>query len=114
MSGFEEFASTARDLEHALEVSGVALGIDWDDAAAVRALAAESLRAGPADVERLLHSQDPGARAKGKIFALATLMLKLMTTSANIGVHTHGGHAWKAFGQALFAVTGSETPTPPE
>ncbi len=114
VSGLEDFASAARDLEHELEVNGIALGVDWNDAGAVRVLAAESLRSRPGDVDALLHSQDPAARAKGKIFALASLMLTLMARSATVGVHTHGGCAWKAFGQALFAITGARDQTPSE
>ena len=114
MSGFEDFSSAARDLDHELEVNGIALGIDWNDVSAVRQLAAESLRSKPEDVKALLNSQDATARARGKIFVLSNLMLKLMTTSAHIGVHTHGGSAWKAFGQALFAITQDDNSAPRE
>jgi hypothetical protein len=75
MSGFEDFSRDARELDHADQV------------------------------EALVRSSQPAERAKGKLFALTNLMLRLMTQSANTGVHTHGGSAWKAFGKALFDLT---------
>lgn len=36
-----------------------------------------------------------------EFFVLSGRMLSNMRPSAEIGVHTHGGPAWKAFGQAL-------------
>lgn len=105
MSGFEDFSRDARELDHALEVTGIALGIDWNDAVAVRALAAEALASKPDQVEALVRSNQAAERAKGKLFALTNLMMRLMTQSANTGVHTHGGSAWKAFGRALFDLT---------
>ena len=44
-------------------------------------------------------------KAKGEVFALSTLMLRLMAESASVGVHTHGGAAWKAFGGALLRLS---------
>jgi hypothetical protein len=107
MSGFSDFARNARDLEHALEVTGVMLGIDWNNDTVVRALATEALASRPEQVEALVRSTDPALRAKGKLFALSNLMLHLMAESASTGVHTHGGCAWKAFGRALFEVSGA-------
>ena len=43
MSGFENYAREARQLEHEIETKGVILGIDWDDAAQVRELARQAL-----------------------------------------------------------------------
>lgn len=105
MSGFENYAQDARDIERALMAHGVALGIDWNNDSAVRALAAESLKAEPGQIHAFIRSTDPRSRAKGEIFALSSLMLKLMTTSAGMGVHTHGGSAWKAFARALYSLS---------
>jgi len=107
MSGFGDFSRDARELDHELEVTGIALGIDWNDSVAVHALAAEALASRPDQVEALVRSKLPHERAKGRLFALSNLMLRLMTQSANTGVHTHGGSAWKAFGRALFDLTES-------
>jgi len=114
VSGFENFAQEARDIEHALERHGVAMGIDWNDTASVRALAAEALKSQPAHIKSLVLSKDPACRARGEIFALSNLMLKLMAESAGIGVHTHGGCAWKAFARALYALTETKSRTAPK
>ncbi|QID16780.1 hypothetical protein G3580_03495 [Nitrogeniibacter mangrovi] len=105
MSGFGDFARNARELEQALVRHGVALGIDWSDERAVRALAVEAMQCcRTGSIVEYMRSTDPHQRAKGQIFAMANLMLKLMTSSANTGVHTHGGPAWKAFARALYAL----------
>lgn len=114
MSGFENFAQEARDIERALEMHGIALGIDWNDTASVRCLAAEALKSQPAHIKTLVLSKDPASRAKGEIFALSNLMLKLMAESAGIGVHTHGGCAWKSFARALYALTETKSRTAPK
>lgn len=101
MSGFEHYARDAEDLEHEIAKFGVALGIDWEHPAAVRALAREALAGGASHIEELVRSVDPGQRAKGQLFALAVMMLRTMEGSAELGIHTHGGSCWKAFGRAL-------------
>jgi len=111
VSRFENFAQEARDIESALERHGIVLGIDWNDTAAVRVLAAESLKSQPAHIKALVVSKDPVARAKGEIFALSSLMLTLMATSAGVGVHTHGGCAWKSFARALYSITETKSRT---
>lgn len=114
MSGFENFAREAQDIERALEMHGIALGIDWNDSAAVRVLAAEALKSQPAHIRALVLSKEPASRAKGEIFALSNLMLKLMAESAGVGVHTHGGCAWKSFARALYALTETKARTAPK
>jgi len=101
MSGFEHYARDAEELEHEIAKLGVALGIDWDYQSAVRALAREALQGGAAHIENLVRSADPPQRAKGELFALGVMMLRTMETSAEQGIHTHGGPCWKAFGRAL-------------
>lgn len=109
--GFENFDKTADELEHRLQSLGVALGIDWGDAAALKLLAEEALEGGPTHLQALLRGSDPRERAKGELFGLTVLMLKLMQGSASIGVLTHGGVAWKAFGRALIEAAGQARPS---
>lgn len=101
MIGFENFARDAEDLEHQICMLGVAIGLDWTDQTAVRALAREALDGGAAHVEALVRSQDRTERARGELFGLGVIMLKTMEESAEMGIHTHGGPCWKAFGKAL-------------
>lgn len=101
MSGFENFAGDAQDLERQIAHLGVAIGLDWSDHTAVRALAREALQGGADHVEALLRSSDFSVRARGELFALGVLMLRTMEDSAEQGIHTHGGPCWKAFGKAL-------------
>ena len=37
------------------------------------------------------------------LFGLANLMLRTMEESAGVGIESHGGPVWKAFGRALWA-----------
>ena len=106
MIGFEDFSRDAAELEHEICKLGVALGLDWADHAAVRALAREALEGGAEHVETLVRSHDPVARARGELFALAVVMLSTMQDSAGQGIHTHGGPCWKAFGRALIEEAG--------
>ncbi|MBL8436707.1 MAG: hypothetical protein JNM61_00770 [Zoogloeaceae bacterium] len=102
MIGVEFFARDAEDLEHEIAKLGVALNLDWSDAAALRALAREALVGGAAHVQDLLRSPDSTLRAKGEFFAIAVMMLRVMEESAEEGFLTHGGPCWKAFGRALY------------
>lgn len=101
MSGFENYSREAAQIEHEIETKGVILGIDWDDAAQVRALARQALdcRIGALDH----HLDEPLDRARLELFGLAQLMLTVMKESAIEDIDTHGGPAWKAFARALWA-----------
>ena len=44
------------------------------------------------------------------VFGLAGIMLKTMEESAEIGVESHGGTAWKSFARALWAKLKTRTP----
>ena len=100
MSGFENYSSEARQLEHEIERKGVILGIDWNDAVQVRELARAALdcKIGRANCD----IKDPLDRSRVELFGLAQLMLTVMKESANADIHTHGGTAWKAFAHALW------------
>lgn len=104
MTGFENYTEEARQIEQEIERKGIALGIDWSNDAQVHALAREALdcicgelhvpSSGPVD-HKLMTKLD--------LFGLAGIMLKTMEESANIGIVSHGGPAWKAFAKALWA-----------
>lgn len=104
MAGFDHYAEDTSEIETEIVRKGIALGIDWEDPVAVRALAHEA-------IDHLDHAVDtmattPGdyqLMAKVDLFGLAGLMLKTMQKSAEQGFESHGGPAWKAFAQALWA-----------
>ncbi|PKO84195.1 MAG: hypothetical protein CVU17_03240 [Betaproteobacteria bacterium HGW-Betaproteobacteria-11] len=100
MSIPENFAEESADLEREIERKGVILDIDWNDDAQVQALARQAfhchLGATGCDID------DPGQRARVELFAIAQLMLEVMTKSADNGLQVHGGPAWKAFARALW------------
>lgn len=104
MSGFENFAKDAREIELELERKGIALGIDWTDDAEVRALAREAVNR-HANSTHLTTSEpiDHHQMAKIDLFGLAAIMLRTMEKSAMEGFESHGGVAWKAFAKALWA-----------
>lgn len=101
MSGFEHYPQEIRALELALERMGVALGIDWSDDAQVRALAREALSG---EGERTMAAAAKGERAalaRAELFGLAALMTKSLQESADEGVASAGGPAWRSFSSAL-------------
>jgi hypothetical protein len=103
MAGFEFYNEETASLEKEIERLGMALGIDWSDAVQVRALAREALSHGVRELkESVSHVGDYRLRAKAELFGLAALMLRIMEKSADDGVLTHGGPAWKSFGRALW------------
>lgn len=102
MVGFENFAEDARGIELEIERKGVVLGIDWNDEVQVRALACEALDHTARDMKVSTTAPiDPRQMAKIDLFGLAALMLKTMADSAEAGIESHGGAAWKAFSRAL-------------
>lgn len=102
MSGFENYARQAEQLEREIERKGIALDIDWNDAAAVEDLARQALDATPQMLD--CNYDDPRQHALCELFGLAQLMLQVMEESAHEKIHTHGGPTWKAFGGALWKV----------
>lgn len=101
MSGFENYAREAGQLEREIERKAVILGIDWSDVAQVRELARQALdcKLGENNCE----PDNPRDRTRIELFGLAQLMLTVMKESAKVDMHTHGGDAWKAFARALWA-----------
>jgi len=104
MAGFEDYDRNTRDIEREIERKGIILGVDWGNQTQVRALAREALEHAAEEVKRA--SFDPTDRrlmAKVELFGLAALMLRTMAESADLGIESHGGPAWKAFAKALWA-----------
>lgn len=101
MSGIENFAKEAQQIETEIVRKGIALNIDWDDALVVRTLACEAFDHIGEEVQ--IKEMDLHQRARIELFGLANLMLAVMRESANEDIYTHGGPVWKAFGGALWA-----------
>lgn len=104
MSGYENYGASTREIEHEIERKGIVLGIDWSDEVQVRGLAREAL----GNLQDTLKTaaanpDDLRLRAKIDLFGLAGIMLKTMEESADNGIQSHGGDAWKAFAKALWA-----------
>jgi hypothetical protein len=102
VSVFENYAEEARRIEQEIARYGVALGVDWEDSIAVRALAREALAYHPSETS----PDNLEFRTKVDLFGLAQLMLHIMAESADENIETHGGPAWKAFGRALWLESG--------
>lgn len=104
MSGFENYANEIREIELEIERKGVILGVDWNDAAQLRALAAEAVRHSAAETLALEYGREDFQEiAKLELFGLAQLMLQAMQESAIDDIERHGGPIWKAFARALYA-----------
>ncbi len=104
MSGFENYARETAEIESEIVRKGIALGIDWDNEAEVRALAREAFDHLADDVK--IAAADPTdyrLQAKVDLFGLAGIMLATMAKSAGQGFESHGGPVWKAFARALWA-----------
>jgi hypothetical protein len=97
----------AREIELEIERMGVVLDIDWSDETQVRELAKEALEHAQETLAAYEHDHsDYRLKTKITLFALANLMLDIMAKSADKGIHTHGGVAWKAFSKALMKECG--------
>ncbi|MDP5238901.1 hypothetical protein Q9Q94_05135 [Uliginosibacterium sp. 31-16] len=81
----------------------VALGVDWNDEAEMRAIAREALAYHGTDSLIHLAPEDIEGRAKQKLFGLTALMLRTMEEGAELGDHIHGSEIWKALAKALWA-----------
>jgi len=110
MPGFENYRGDAEAIEREIVRMGLVLGVDWNDVGAVRQLAREALSVRRAEASRNSNSNDTRAAAKLELFALAQLMMTVMRQSADDGLHTHGGPAWKALARALWQESGMSGP----
>ena len=114
MNGFNLLHTSqgAADIETQIVRHGIALGINWDDEAEVQALAGEALHLSrEAFMHFSQHHEDCKLRAKMELFGLAALMMQIMKDSADEGIHTHGGVAWKSFSKALMHEAGGYSST---
>lgn len=100
--GFEDYGREALEIEREIVRRGLVLGIDWNNVAEVRQLAREALRCRNLPDNPACHPTDARGRAKLELFGLAQLMMTVMRQSADEGMHTHGGPAWKALARALW------------
>lgn len=101
MSEFENYASEAAQLETEIARKGIILGIDWNNAGEVHALARRMLSSHTTlQLDHPAHS--PQGMAMLEMAGLSQLMLKVMENSAGDGIITHGGPVWKSLGRALW------------
>ena len=99
----QDFNANVRDIERIISRAGIALGIDWSNTVAVRALAHEALTQGAATARASGAAPDNfEKRVKAELFGMAALMLRTMTVSALCGQELSAGPQWKAFGRALW------------
>jgi len=98
----DTFRAHTDEIGHRIAGLGVALGIDWENEADVRALAHEAIDHAAATVSSAGMQKAGAALLKAELFGLAALMLKNMQESAERGFLTHGGPSWKAFARALW------------
>lgn len=105
MPEFENYIREAAEIEREIARKGIVLGIDWENDAQVRELAREALGYQGTQKRR---AGDATALAKFELFGLAQLMLTIMRHSAEEGMLTHGGPAWKALARALWQETRSQ------
>ncbi len=104
MNGFNLLHESqgASEIETQIVRHGIALGINWDDEVQVQGIAREALHhSREALAQFSQHHDDYKLKAKIELFGLAALMMQIMSDSAEEGVHTHGGVAWKSFSRAL-------------
>ncbi|MBK1613102.1 hypothetical protein CKO44_06395 [Rubrivivax gelatinosus] len=100
MSGFIDYSATARATELALLRAGLALGIDWHDAAAVQAIVRETLdrRQGRhRAAARLPHGRE---RQRLQLCALVVLRRRIEVEYEPAGACAATG-VWRALSQAL-------------
>ena len=112
MPGFENYAREADEIEREIVRKGLVLGLDWNDDVAVRLLAREALQCRNLAASPNCQPTDAHAAAKLELFGLAQLMMTVMRQSADEGLHTHGGPAWKALARALWHESGEAPGSP--
>ncbi|MBI4754208.1 MAG: hypothetical protein HY778_02025 [Betaproteobacteria bacterium] len=109
MIGFEDYHTEVRAIEREITLLGMALRVDWNDAAAVRQLACQAMDCRLDGEDAHVKSGDRLRLTHIKLFGAAQLMLTVMEKSASRGIDIHGGPVWKAFGRALWAEARSRT-----
>jgi len=102
MSQTENHWSEISQIETALLRHMVALGLDWNDEAAMSMLASECKIYGPANAKAAYASKNQALITKAEMFGLVTVMIRTMESAAVEGRDVHGGEVWKAFGKHLY------------
>ena len=102
MPSFENYSREAQEIEREIIRKGLVLGVDWEDEAQVRTLAREALACKELGNSADCRPNDTKSLARIELFGLAQLMLTVMRQSADEGMLTHGGPAWKALARALW------------
>ncbi len=93
----------AQMIEHSIAAKLIALGIDWENANAMRALARQMLACHGEEARRCLYSPKKEDRLVAEIAGLSQLMFRLMAESADERAQElHGGRVWKALARALY------------
>lgn len=102
MSQIENHTTEISDIEAELMRKMISLGLDWHDDVVMMQLSTECKRFDPASAQAAYDSHDQVKIAKAELFALASLMLRVMESAAKEGRDVHGGEVWKAFGKHLY------------
>lgn len=102
MSQIENHWDEVARIEAELRQKMTALGLDWNDSAAMAQLAAECKAFRPADAQAAYQSHDRQRIIKAELFALVSIMIATMESAALDNRDVHAGEAWKAFGRHLY------------
>jgi hypothetical protein len=92
------------ELEDAIAIRCVVIGLDWTDSAQMHALASEALQCTTEQHLAMLHAPDAQTRARGDLFAFAVLMFDTLRQSAQSGLFVEGSGICKALSRAFDAV----------
>jgi hypothetical protein len=102
MSGFGHYDRTITELVKEIAICCALLGLDWTDDKQVRAVVNESLNCTSEQLLAMLHASDGRTKARGKLFALFTLLLNTERQSAQVGVKTtSSSKLWQALNRAF-------------
>ncbi|MCL2644351.1 MAG: hypothetical protein FWD51_02715 [Betaproteobacteria bacterium] len=102
MSGFGHYDRTAAEIVKEIAVCCVLLKLDWADAAQLQTLINESLCCTSEQRLAMLRAPDGQTKARGKLFALLTLLLDITRQAAQAGVRVApGSKLWQALDRAF-------------
>jgi hypothetical protein len=80
----------------------LALGLNWQDDAAMTLLATECKSFGPANAKAAYSSKDQNLITKAQLFGLVSTMIQTMESAALEERDVHGGEVWKALAKHLY------------
>jgi hypothetical protein len=80
----------------------LALGINWQDEAAMKQLATECQNFGPTNAQAAYAAQDARQMTKAEIFGLVSIMMRTMESAARDERDVHGGPVWKALARHFY------------